>query len=234
LELGRTDVTTIFVSLSARDPDGRDLEYLEWHCFDHRPEQYRLAGMRGSLRLASTPECRAARIVSDQRYDALDHVMTYLFTGTDALPPFYALGRALYRAGRMTHRLPQIERDVFHLDGMAAASRLKVGADVLPWWPSLGVLMLVERGRADGADLVNVPGVAGAWWGTGVEVAEPPSEPDIADLQLTYCFLDDDPVVTAHAMRPALEERWAHGPAVPLLAAPFQTVVPWEPGRYLP
>src|SRR5581483_7422005 len=146
LELGRTDVTTIFVSLSARDPDGRDLEYLEWHCFDHRPEQYRLAGMRGSLRLASTPECRAARIVSDQRYDALDHVMTYLFTGTDALPPFYALGRALYRAGRMTHRLPQIERDVFHVDGMAAAPRLKVGADVLPWWPSLGVLMLVERG----------------------------------------------------------------------------------------
>ena len=36
-------------------PTGRDAEYLRWHTLDHRPEQHRLAGVRASLRLVSTP-----------------------------------------------------------------------------------------------------------------------------------------------------------------------------------
>jgi hypothetical protein len=55
LATGRTDVTTVFVSMSARHPDGGDAEYLEWHTLDHRPEQSRLATVRGSIRLVSTP-----------------------------------------------------------------------------------------------------------------------------------------------------------------------------------
>src|SRR5437762_14158951 len=106
LTIGRTEVTTIFVSMSARDPNGADREYVEWHCFDHRPEQFRLEGLRGAVRLVSTPACRGARIVADARYDAVDHGMTYLFTDVAALTPFYELGRALHRAGRMPHRLP--------------------------------------------------------------------------------------------------------------------------------
>ena len=234
LALGRTEVTTIFVSLSARDSDGKDLEYLEWHCFDHRPEQFRLSGLRGALRLVSTPECRAARLVSTAQYDAVDHVMTYLFTGVDALPPFYELGRALYRAGRMSHRLPQVDRAVFGVGGMHAAPRLKVGADVLPWWPSTGVMMLIERGRVSGTALADVPGVAGVWWGSGVVVEEPKSSPDVADLQLTYCFLDEDPVAASASLQPVLEARWQDGGVEPRFAAPFHTLVPWDPGRYLP
>jgi hypothetical protein len=92
LATGRTEVTTIFVSMSARHPEGDDLEYLEWHCYDHRPEQSRLRSLSGSLRLVSTPACRAARIVSDERYDAADHVMTYLFTNISGLEEFNALG----------------------------------------------------------------------------------------------------------------------------------------------
>jgi hypothetical protein len=234
LALGRTEVTTVFVSLSARDADGRDLEYLEWHCFDHRPEQFRLSGLRGALRLVSTPECRAARLASAEPYDAVDHVMTYLFTGVDELAPFYELGRALYRAGRMTHRLPQVDRVVFDVGGMHAAPRVKVGADVLPWWPSSGVMLLIERGRASASALVDVPGVGGVWWGSGVVVDEFKSSADVAELQLTYCFLDDDPVTTAARLRPALEERWQESGIEPLFAAPFHTLVPWDPGRYLP
>jgi hypothetical protein len=30
--------------MSARAPDGRDAEYVEWPSLDHRPEQHRLAG----------------------------------------------------------------------------------------------------------------------------------------------------------------------------------------------
>jgi len=81
LATGRTDVTTVFLSMSARHPEGRDADYLEWHFLDHRPEQHRLASLRAAMRLVSTPECRAARAASGQRYDALDHVMTYFFAG---------------------------------------------------------------------------------------------------------------------------------------------------------
>src|SRR3974390_718701 len=95
LATGRTDVTTIFVSMSARDPEGRDAQYLEWHSLDHRPEQYRLSARRPSLRLVSTPACRAARAVSHERYDAVDHLMTYLFTDVAGLSPFNALGVAI-------------------------------------------------------------------------------------------------------------------------------------------
>jgi hypothetical protein len=232
--LGRTEVSTIFVSLSARDPDGRDLEYLEWHCDDHRPEQHRLADLRGALRVVSTPACRAARIASDARFDAVDHVMAYLFTTVGALRPFYGLGRALHRAGRMPHRLPQVERCVFDVAGMRAAPRVKVGADVLPWWPSTGLVILIERGHEAVDELIEVPGVGGVWWGKGLPADEPPTEADIAELQLTCCFVDDDPAATATRMRPALEARWSGGGIEPLLAAPFHTVDPWDPGRHLP
>ena len=90
-----TDVGLAFISLSAREPDGRDAEYLEWHHLDHRPEQHRLAGLRQSLRLVSTPACRAARAASVDAFDAVDHVMTYLFDDPAALPGFYALGAAV-------------------------------------------------------------------------------------------------------------------------------------------
>ena len=70
LAVGRSGVTTIYASLSARHPEGDDADYLEWHTLDHRPEQYRLAAVRASLRVVSTPACRAARAASDERYDA--------------------------------------------------------------------------------------------------------------------------------------------------------------------
>src|ERR1700761_5184006 len=95
LATGSTDVHTIFVSLSARDADGRDAEYLHWHSLDHRPEQYRVAGIRHSLRLVSTPACRAARAASHGRYDLVDHVMTYYFTQDAAFDQFRALSVAL-------------------------------------------------------------------------------------------------------------------------------------------
>src|SRR5580658_7363032 len=105
LATGATDVTLAFISLSEREPNGRDAEYVTWHSLDHRPEQHRLAGLRNSLRLVSTPSCRAARAASVERFDAVDHVMTYLFSDPGALRPFSALGGALNKAGRMPLRL---------------------------------------------------------------------------------------------------------------------------------
>ena len=58
LATGDGDITTLFVSMATRHPDGTDAEYLRWHTLDHRPEQHRLSAVRASLRLVSTPACR--------------------------------------------------------------------------------------------------------------------------------------------------------------------------------
>src|SRR5258708_39724116 len=80
LATGRGDITTLFVSMATRHPEARDAEYLRWHTLDHRPEQHRLAAVRASLRLVSTPACRSARAVSGRPVNAVDPGMTYFLT----------------------------------------------------------------------------------------------------------------------------------------------------------
>jgi hypothetical protein len=233
LATGRSQVVAMYVSMSQRHPDGRDTDYLFWHCFDHRPEQYRLAHVRGSLRLVSTPECRAARAASAPSHDGTDHVMTYLFTDTAGLAPFVELGASLGRAGRIPELLPSVERGVYAVDGLVASSRVKVGADVLPWWPAAGVYLLLESGAVPPAPLVDVAGVAGAWWATAATV-DPRYSDAGAGTQITYLYLDDDPVAVAGRLRPELEHRWAGDGPEPRLAAPFHVVDAGDLGRHLP
>jgi hypothetical protein len=233
LATGRGDITTLFVSMATRHPDGIDAEYLRWHTLDHRPEQHRLAAVRASLRLVSTPACRAARVVSGGRLDAVDHVMTYFFTDEAGLSGFNELSGALGRAGRKLSLLPPVERGVYRVQSKAAAPRVKVGSDVLPWLPVRGAFVLVERGRASENPLAEVEGVAGVWSALSREV-----DADLASAaggqSITYCFLDADPVGTAGRLRPVLAARWAEQDIEPLFAAPFFAVVPYEWDRYVP
>ena len=93
---------------------------------------------------------------------------------------------------------------------------------MLPWRPVTGVYLLVERGEASAEALTAVDGVAGAWWAR------------TEGRQITYCYLDENPLVIAEALRPALAERWERGDVVPLLAAPFLVPVDFDWGRHLP
>jgi hypothetical protein len=233
LATGTTDIGHAFISLSEREPDGRDAEYIEWHSLDHRPEQYRLAELRDSLRLVSTPECRAARAASDPQYDAVDHVMTYLFSDLAALPRFSALGAALNTAGRMPLRLPSAGFMTADLAGKVSAPDAVAGADVIPWRPATGVYLLIEDGHAPVDALVDIPGVAGAWWYRGA-LAPPPFSTDARGLQVTYCYLDADPVETAQRLDPVVRKRWDSGDISGRLAAPFHLIVPFDWTRYLP
>jgi hypothetical protein len=233
LATGTTDVRMILTSMSAREPSGRDAEYLEWHSLDHRPEQHRLAGLRHSIRLVSTPACRAARALSNPRYDAVDHVMTYFFADGAALDQLNALSTVLTETGRRPFRLPTVDINYFKLTGKVAAARAVAGADVIPWRPSRGVDLVLEEGAESPAGLAEVAGVAGIWWHER-DTPPAPGFPDNAGVQLTYCFLDDDPVVTAERLRRPLEQRWKASGVVPLFAAPFYTLVPFEWERYLP
>ena len=231
---GHADITTLFVSMSARHPEGRDADYLAWHSLDHRPEQHRLAALRASFRLVSTPACRAARAVRHDRYDATDHLMTYLFKDLDGLTGFSELSTALAQAGRVPYLLPVVERSVYRLNGRLAAPRIKAGADVLPWWPAKGVYVLIERGEESPAALIDTAGVGGIWWGGSLSMGPRYATAPNDGLQISYCFLDADPADTAVRLRPALEARWARGKIAPLFAAPFHTLVPHEWERFVP
>ena len=232
LAAGSGDVGLLFVSLSAREPEGRDQDYIEWHSLDHRPEQYRIVGLRHSLRVVSTPACRTARAASAPSHDAVDHVMTYFWHDEAGLQSFGALSDAL-TGGRRPVALPGIEFGVFNVAGKVASPRAVVGADVIPWRPALGVYVLLEEGSASPEALVEVDGVAGIWWHEGIRT-ETPGPIDSRGRQLTYCYLDDDPVAVAERLRPPLEARWEGPDLNPLLAAPFHTLVPFEWGRHLP
>ena len=184
-------------------------------------------------RLVSTPSCRAARAASDARLDATDHVMTYFFSDSAGLPGFSDLGAALRSAGRMPYVLPPVERGVYRVRETKAAPRIKIGADVLPWWPASGVYLIVEQGHATATGLSDVPGVGGTWSAVAV-----PADPGLATAEvgqsITWCFLDGDPVATAERLRPVLERRWSDTGVAPRLAAPFHVVVPREWHRHLP
>jgi hypothetical protein len=239
LAAGRGDITTLFVSMATRHPLGTDAEYLQWHTLDHRPEQHRLSAVRASLRLVSTPACRAARPAGNPRYDAVDHVMTYFFADPQGLQVFNELSTALGDADRKLPLLPPVERGVYGVQGKRAAGRIKAGADVLPWWPVRGVFLLLEEGpqeqiAADAGSLLDVDGVGGVWSTSSQGVST-----DLASARpgqhLTYCFLDDDPVATAARLQPLLTRRWQDATGIrPLFAAPFHPVVPYEWDRYVP
>jgi hypothetical protein len=233
LATGHGDITTLFVSMARRHPDGADADYLRWHTLDHRPEQHRLSAVRASLRLVSTPACRSARAASPDRYDAIDHVMTYFFSDPSGLDGFLELSKALGGAGRKLPLLPPVERGVYDVQSKSAAPRVKVGADVLPWWPILGVYLLVERGAAPPDHLIDVDGVAGVWSAATLAVDAKMASAQ-AGQSITYCFLDDDPIATAARLRPALERRWDSSGVEPLLASPMYPVVPYQWDRYVP
>lgn len=231
LATGRSGVSTLFLSMAERHPEGADADYLRWHTLDHRPEQHRLAGLRASLRVVSTPACRAARAASDEAFAAIDHVMTYFFAGMTGLDAFNDLSVALRDAGRAPFILPPVQRGVYSVEERVAAPRATVGSDVLPWLPVRGVYILVEEGAAAPAGLTDVAGVVGVWSGASVETPFSTAE---AGQRITYCFLDDDPVETAGRLRPVLERRWEASAVRPLFAAPFYSVVPYDWERYLP
>jgi hypothetical protein len=222
LDNGNGDITTAFVSMATRHPEGTDAEYLQWHSLDHRPEQHRLSAVRASLRLVSTPPAgRPGR---------------HFFTDVAGMDGFLKLSKALGGAGRKLPLLPHVEHGVYGVQTKIAATRVKIGADVLPWWPVRGVYLLLETGdgtATDPTDLIEVEGVAGIW-STSALVVDPILATARPGQKLTYCFLDHDPVDTAERLRPVLEKRWSTSDVEPLFAAPFHPVIPYEWDRYVP
>jgi hypothetical protein len=113
LATGTREITSLYVSLSARHAEGKDAEYLAWHTLDHRPEQYRVSAIKASLRMVSTPACRAARAAAQPPFDAVDHVMIYFFSDQHGLTGFGDLAVALRACGRMTYASERTARNLW-------------------------------------------------------------------------------------------------------------------------
>lgn len=231
LATGSPPITTLFLSMAERHPEGDDAGYLQWHSLDHRPEQQRLPDLHTSIRVVSTPECRTARAASSPDYDAIDHLMMYFFTDPRGLQGFAELSRALRAAGRSPFVLNPVQRGLYQVSEKIAAPRARIGSDVLPWLPVAGLYILLEPQPLAATELCAVDGVAGVW---RADAGASPLATVAPGQQLSCCFLDDDPLRVAQRLTPLLQARWQHTGVDPLLAAPFYAVIPWQWHRYLP
>ena len=194
--------------------------YNEWHMLDHMPEQYPLPGVVYGQRWVSTPACTAARAVSDPPLAAVHYVTLYLMADPLAvtLREFYARGRELHRLDRFhAHRISHLSGP-FAIDEQAAAPRVLVSAEAVPYRPSRGVHVVVGDAPAVG-ELATVPGVAGAW-SFRPEPRAGRQRWNPGDVPITVCWCDADPLGVAAALG-------APHPGA-RFAGPFETIVPWQ------
>jgi hypothetical protein len=236
-----------FFSLSHRSPTGDDRSYLEWHQLDHMPEQYQLPGLILGQRWASTPACQAARAAAVDDWSQVDHVVCYLMGNPvdETIDEFLTLGRHLAELGRFSRALPSHYRGALRLLEAHAAPRALVGPEVVPFRPHRGVYLIVEAPTDQSArddylqrkhtellpELVSVPGVAGAWAYATTPAIRRPMFTD-GDLQMTVCYLDDDPAAVGERLAPVVTRATAEAPTRLLLAAPYESMMTWDWDRF--
>jgi hypothetical protein len=230
------------MSLSASSPSGDDASYLEWHQLDHMPQQYEIPGLLYAQRWASTPECRAARLVQSERFEPTNHVVQYLFGGrvAEAVDEWFTLGAHLREVGRFPYRLPAVLLGGFEVIERHAAASASVTADIVPYRPNRGMYLVIEQ--LDNASepaawsaehvekLLGIDGVAGMW--TFASAALRPDRFDNVPFGVAVCYLDGEPVDVAGPVADVVDARWKEAPVIPELAAPFVAVRAWEWERF--
>jgi hypothetical protein len=202
--------------------------YNEWHMLDHMPEQYPIAGIAHGQRWVSTPACRAVRAVSADRLDPVHYVTCYLMTDPidETLAEFAGYGRALAELGRFhQHRRALLSGPFSVIDG-AAAPRVLVRAEAVPFRPHRGIYVVVEdAGAFDVVDheraLMERPGVVGLWSFGPYAAASHPWRP--SDQRISVVWLDEDAVAVGEDL--GRIERAREGVS---FAGPFETINPWD------
>ncbi|HLN42868.1 MAG TPA: hypothetical protein VK215_10465 [Acidimicrobiales bacterium] len=225
--------------------------YNQWHQLDHMPEQYLLPGVLFGQRWVSTPACRRAR-AHDAPALAPIHYMTLYLMGEPldtTLEEFRALGGTLRDAGRFHgHRRSRLSGP-FTVTGMAAAPRVLVSAEAVPYRPNRGVYVVVREGATipeggpaapvapprgtvgdEGrlaAALLEVDGVAGTWtFSTDGRFDRHGWRP--GHKTVTVSYLDAEPVAVAPALGALVRAQpdQEHRPV--LFAGPLETITPWR------
>jgi hypothetical protein len=238
-----------FFSLTSRSSREDDRPYLRWHQLDHMPEQYQLAGLVNGQRWGSTPACRSARIAETDGWTDVEHLVCYLMGEPvpETLEGFFDLGRTLAEMGRFSHRMPNYYKAGLALLETHAAPRALVSAEVVPFRPNRGVLLVVEE--PDGhegwndylqrnhrevvPELLGTQGVAGLWIFARSSALTHKTFTEGTE-RFTICYLDDEPAEVADRVAGILRKSWSGSPTRPLLAAPFESMMRWDWDRFAP
>lgn len=229
-------------SLTAAAPT--DDGYLQWHLLDHMPEQYRLPGIVHGLRWIADGDYPANRIASHGRLREIANVVHYLVGDPvrQTLEEFVTLGRDLRENGRMPEVRPLLQIAGSRLLQWHSAPRVLVSAEVVPFRPHRGVLLIIEEPAGDRPNqwlewlhaehypaLLAMAGTAGAWMFGSTTAWDPaPRGWQTNPHYTTVVYLDDDPLNTTAALAPIIEERWRSDAARPLFAGPLRSMISWE------
>ncbi len=162
------------------DPSAHEA-YNAWHQLDHMPEQFTIDGISFGQRWVRSPRCRAAEAASGPRLEPFHYMTLYLMRDESVVPPFFALAERLHAEDRFFTARRALLSGPFEVTGQWAVPRVAVSAGSIPWRPSNGVYVVVGP-QVDGAQLVEHPGVAGAWQFTDAQ----------AERTLSVAFVDGD------------------------------------------
>lgn len=245
-----------FVELS--DASQHDA-YNRWHQLDHRPENLALPGVAWGDRWARVAEPGAGQ-VPDAAFAATDYVAMYWFRSpvAESVGEWDRLGEASFQWGRGPI-IPGVRRSLlgfFRPVKGYAAPRIGVGPDVLPYRPNRGMHVTLTRYAKPHSldthecftwedtrvvpELLEVPGVAGAWTFSFSHTQRHSTLPldsalddPAGGLRIRLLYVDEEPSETSAAVR-AVEERLAAEPGAPrvpgdvLFSAPLRTIIPWQ------
>jgi hypothetical protein len=231
-----------FFSLTPPAPPDDDGGYLRWHLLDHMPEQYSVPGVILGSRWIADGDYADHVIAACEPLEQVGGVVSYLFADPvqQTYDEFMALGAHLAEVGRFPERRPSLQTRLLALTDAQAAPRALVSAEVVPFRPHRGIVLLVEQPTGDLAEwrrwvaaahrsaLLDARGVAGCWsFTSNADWTVLPScegEPQL----VTVIYLDAEPLRTSAALRPLIESRWTSGAVRPIYAAPLRTMVSWE------
>lgn len=164
-------------------------DYNEWHQLDHLPEQFTLDGVLFGQRWVCSPRCQELRVAASPLLARCHYMTLYLMRDADVLPGFFDLAVQLRDADRFFAERQAHLSGPFEVRDRWVAARIPISAAALPHRPWRGIYVVVGP-LVDGAALVEVNGVGGAW--AFMEATAP--------RHITVAFVDGDLEVTAAAL----------------------------------
>ena len=140
-------VKAAFFSFTPPAPPDDDGSYLRWHLLDHMPEQYQLPGIlhacAGSL-TASTPTTGWHRSVLS-RISAASSTTSSVILSSRPTTTSWSSVRRLAGVGRFPQRRASLGLYLLALQRWYAAPRALISAEVVPFRPHRGVIVVVEE-----------------------------------------------------------------------------------------
>lgn len=245
-----------FVELTDASQHGA---YNRWHQLDHRPENLALPGVAWGDRWGRSRDSSTGQVAASP-FEGTDYVAMYWFRSPvhESVEEWDRLGEASFQWGRGPI-IPGVRRPLlgfFRPVKGYSAPRILLDPDVLPYRPNCGLhITLTQHDEPHGAQthdwhawedrnlipqLLEVPGVAGAWTFSFSHLQQHSTLPfDSAGaygpgaLRIRLLYLDEDVTETTGRI---LETQCAvnagiNAPAEVgkvLFSVPLKTIVPWQ------